>query len=150
MSFQTDSKILLHKEVKLEELDNFAKELLSYLPNNAIVLLNGNLAAGKTTLVSKIAKTLGVDSSAITSPTFSLQQIYGNRVFHYDFYRIDFNDIISLGLLDEFEKEGFHFIEWANKELVDILIEAGFSVYSITITTPKSELRDYKLEVINA
>jgi len=79
-----------------------------------------------------------------------LQQIYGNRVFHYDFYRIDFNDIISLGLLDEFEKEGFHFIEWANEELVDILIEAGFKIYSINITAPKSELRDYKLEVINA
>ncbi len=150
MKSQIKSKILLHKEVALEELESFAKEILAFLPRSAVVLLNGNLAAGKTTLVSKIANSLDASSNIVTSPTFSLQQIYGNRVFHYDFYRIDFNDIISLGLLEEFEKDGLHFIEWASDELKDILIEAGFSIYSITIKALESNSRDYKLEVINA
>jgi len=150
LKYQINSKIVLHKEVELSNLDALAKEIASNLPSNTIVLLNGNLAAGKTTLVGRLVKALGVKASTATSPTFSLQQCYGDNIFHYDFYRIDFNDIIELGLIEEFEKRGLHFIEWADDELVELLIKAGFSVYSITITSTKEDLRDYKLEVINA
>jgi len=147
---QTNSKVLLHKEAALDNLDTLAKEILSYLPNSAIVLLNGNLAAGKTTLVAKIVEVLNINSTIATSPTFSLQQCYGDRVFHYDFYRINFNEVINLGLLEEFEKDGYHFIEWANKELVEILIDAGFKIFDITIKATNHNKREYKLEVINA
>ena len=150
MKFQTNSKLLLHKEVELNKLDTLAKEIVSNLPNSAIILLNGNLAAGKTTLVNQIVKAIDINSSLATSPTFSLQQCYGENIFHYDFYRVEFNDIIELGLLEEFEKKGFHFIEWADDKLIELLKEAGFSLYSITITSTKEDLRDYKLEVINA
>ena len=150
MKSQIDSKILLQKEVNLSKLEEFAKELISYLPKNGIVLLNGNLATGKTTLVANIVKALNIDSTLATSPTFSLQQIYGDKIFHYDFYRIEFEEIINLGLLEEFEKEGLHFIEWASKELTSLLIQAGFNTYSITIKTTDKNSREYKLEVLNA
>ncbi len=139
---------ILSKSLSLNELESFAKELIEVLPNSAVVVLNGNLAAGKTTLVAKIANILGVKSA--TSPTFSLQQIYGDRVFHYDFYRVDFEEIVNLGLLEEFEKEGLHFVEWANSDLQELLIEAGFRVYSIDINVVDESLREYILKVLNA
>lgn len=144
------SSLILSKELTLQELKGFAQELLEILPSSAIVLLNGDLAAGKTTLVSKIVDILGASEQSATSPTFSLQQVYGNRVFHYDFYRVEFEEIVHLGLLEEFEKEGLHFVEWADVELVKLLKEAGFTIYSISITAPTSSSREYILEVISA
>jgi tRNA threonylcarbamoyladenosine biosynthesis protein TsaE len=138
---------LYKKEASLDELESVAKDIITLLPDSAIVALSGNLASGKTTLVSQIVKLLNLGNA--TSPTFSLQQIYEDRVFHYDFYRIDFNEIVELGLLEEFEKEGLHFVEWADEELLTLLSQAGFELYKITIT-PKKSKREYILEVINA
>ena len=138
------------KIVALNNLEGFAKELLDSLPKSAIVLLNGNLAAGKTTLVKSIVEQIG-ESGAVTSPTFSLQQRYGESLFHYDFYRVEFDDLEDLGLLEEFEKEGLHFIEWANEDLVNLLKDAGFSIYSISIMpVDNGAAREYKMEVISA
>jgi tRNA threonylcarbamoyladenosine biosynthesis protein TsaE len=131
----------------LDELEDIAKDIIDILPSSAIVLLQGNLAAGKTTLVSKIAQKLGAKSA--TSPTFSLQQIYADTIFHYDFYRVDLSEIVELGLLDEFEKDGLHFVEWGSKELVQILQEAGFDIYRIDIKI-RDDFREYTLEVLDA
>lgn len=141
------SQTLFKKQASLKEVSNIAKEILNSLPKDAIIFLNGDLAAGKTTLVSNIAKVLNL--SAVTSPTFSLQQIYEDKLFHYDFYRINFNKILEIGLLEEFEKKGLHFVEWGSDELKEILSKAGFNIYSITITATKDNLRRYKLEVLN-
>ncbi len=60
-----------------------------------LYLLDGDLAYAKTTLVSAIVKRLNLKGA--TSPTFTLQQVYQDRVFHYDFYRVKFQDILELG-----------------------------------------------------
>ena len=147
MKSQISYKTLLEKEVNLENLDALAVDILKLLPNSAIVFLNGNLAAGKTTLVSKIVKALGL--GVATSPTFSLQQVYSNLLFHYDFYRLDYSEIVDLGLIDEFEKDGIHLIEWAMDDLKNLLINAGFKIYSLDIT-PSKNGRYYQLKVLNA
>ncbi|PHQ88470.1 MAG: tRNA (adenosine(37)-N6)-threonylcarbamoyltransferase complex ATPase subunit type 1 TsaE, partial [Sulfurimonas sp.] len=94
----------------LEELsilvDSFLEEF-SY----GVVILKGDLAAGKTTLVQEIVKKLGI-SDDVTSPTFSLQQCYGERVYHYDMYNHGLEHFLSLGMLEELEKDGYHFVEW--------------------------------------
>ncbi len=142
-----NSQIVYKKEASLQELDAVAKEILKLLPKSAIVFLEGNLAAGKTTLVNKMAKQLGLRGA--TSPTFTLQQVYGKNFFHYDFYRSSFEEIISIGIFDEFEKEGLHFIEWPSKELKELLKEAGMRLFVLEIT-PKENKREYKLKAINA
>ena len=147
MKSQINYKILLEKESNLENLDTLAKEILHFLPKNAIVFLNGNLAAGKTTLVSKIVKSLNL--GVATSPTFSLQQVYSNLLFHYDFYRLDFIEVVNLGLVDEFEKNGIHLIEWAMDDLKALLIDAGFKIYSLDII-PSRNGRKYTLRELNA
>ncbi len=149
MRSQIASRVLLQKKVALDNLDSFAKEILALLPSSSIVLLNGNLAAGKTTLVASIVKALDVGASLATSPTFALQQCYSNSVFHYDFYRVEFEDLVELGLLEEFEKEGIHLVEWADESLVDLLIRAGFSLFSIGIEFSADGKREYKVEAVD-
>jgi len=139
--------MLYKKCAKLDELFGVAKEIINILPKSAVIFLEGDLAFGKTTLVSYIAKVLNLEGA--TSPTFTLEQIYGDRLFHYDFYRVDFDEILELGLIEEFEKEGLHFVEWGGEELKELLKSAGFRIFNLKIE-PKQECREYILEEIDA
>jgi tRNA threonylcarbamoyladenosine biosynthesis protein TsaE len=127
----------------LDEVKNVAKAILELVPKNAILILDGTLAAGKTTLTKEIAKQKGA-TEEITSPTFSIEHIYSNDIFHYDLYRVDFEELASLGILGEFQKEGLHIIEWIDPTLKEILKEAGFEIFVVEIT-PKDKCRKYKI-----
>lgn len=110
--------------------------LIPRLSSHHIILLRGDLASGKTTLVAHLARKVGSQDS-ITSPTFSLQNIYSTpnqTLFHYDLYRKNLEECLELGLLEMLEEEGWHFIEWGNVELEALLRQSGFAVAIITIT----------------
>ena len=104
----------------LEELGKVVAYLESTLPTNAIVFLRGDLAAGKTTLTQAIAKKKGIVGE-VTSPTFSLQQCYegkeGANLYHYDLYRLEHEEFMQMGLFEEFEKSGWHMVEWGSDAL---------------------------------
>jgi len=108
---------------------------------NIVVLLQGDLASGKTTLVKNYLKTIGCDDK-VTSPTFSIQSIYGNDIYHYDVYNKTLEEFISLGLLEEFEKDGIHFVEWGDENLKKILDDYGFEVLVVKINK-LNEKREY-------
>ena len=127
-----------------DELQNVVKHLNEVVPKDAIVFLTGNLAAGKTTLTQAIAKQRGVEGE-VTSPTFSLQQCYDENLYHYDLYRIENAEFMELGLFEEFDKEGWHMVEWGDDALKYFLIEAGYDVYTVTITSFE-EKRKYIIE----
>jgi len=97
-----------------------------------VVILQGDLAAGKTTLTQAFASFLGEDE-VVTSPTFSLQQSYGDKLYHYDLYNKGVDNFLSLGLLEELEKEGYHLIEWGTTELKKFLDSAGIETMNIEI-----------------
>ena len=120
--------------LSLDELDKFFIEFDKKIKNkkNIIVLLIGDLASGKTTFVKRYLKYKGIDE-VVTSPTFSIQQIYKNNFFHYDLYNKNLDEFIALGLLEEFEKDGIHFVEWGNDRLKNILDEFGFNIVVIEI-----------------
>jgi len=127
--------------LKLNELDTLVKEIVKEF-TNGVVVLKGDLAAGKTTFVKTIAKELGF-LEEVTSPTFSLQQCYGDRIFHYDIYNHGLEHFISLGMLEELEKEGLHFIEWGDDTLVELLVNAGIQTMTIDIEKIKNDAREY-------
>lgn len=128
----------------LDKISDIAKILKETLPQNCIIFLNGTLASGKTTLTKSIVKEFGV-LEAVTSPTFSLQNIYSDVLFHYDLYRVNFDEIINLGLYEEFEKKGWHIIEWGEPKLKTFLDSAGYNTFNITINILDSNSREYIL-----
>jgi len=119
--------------LELDNLDILLKDLKDQIfQKDIVVLLQGDLASGKTTLVSKFVKYIGMDDS-VNSPTFSIQSIYGDNIYHYDLYNKTLDEFISLGLLEEFEKSGIHFVEWGDDSLKNILENYGFETLTITI-----------------
>lgn len=119
--------------LELNKLDELSSYLIKILKNDDfIVILRGDLASGKTTLVKNYVKNLGLDD-LVTSPTFSLQAVYSNNIYHYDIYNKTLEEFISLGMLEEFEKEGTHFVEWGDEKLQNLLTEYGYKVILIQI-----------------
>ena len=132
----------------LENIDTVVAYLQKVLPLNAIVFLRGDLAAGKTTLTGAIAKSMDIEGE-VTSPTFSLQQCYmgkeGANLYHYDLYRLEHEEFMQMGLFEEFEKSGWHMVEWGSDELKAFLVHVGYNVITIDIE-PCDNGRIYKIE----
>ncbi|EFK96384.1 conserved hypothetical protein [sediment metagenome] len=128
----------------LENISDIAKKLKETLPKNCIIFLNGTLASGKTTLTKAIVREFD-NLEPVTSPTFSLQNIYSNNLFHYDLYMVNFDEIINLGLYEEFDKAGWHIVEWADDKLKAFLDSAGYNTFNITINILNSNSREYIL-----
>jgi tRNA threonylcarbamoyladenosine biosynthesis protein TsaE len=135
----------MKKEYRLElhELESLVDDLLKEF-SQGVVILRGDLAAGKTTLVKVFAKKLGCNEE-VTSPTFSLQQCYGDKIFHYDIYNHGLDHFISLGMLEELDKEGLHFIEWGDDALIELLESVGIDVMVIDIQKISDKAREYKI-----
>jgi tRNA threonylcarbamoyladenosine biosynthesis protein TsaE len=120
-------------EVTLEEIAKVIEFLKTTIENkNVVILLQGDLASGKTTLVKAFVETLNIPQE-VTSPTFCIQNVYTDTLFHYDVYNKTLEEFISLGLLEEFEKEGIHFVEWGNDTLEELLKSYGFEIIKINI-----------------
>ncbi|QEZ89109.1 tRNA (adenosine(37)-N6)-threonylcarbamoyltransferase complex ATPase subunit type 1 TsaE [Aliarcobacter cibarius] len=135
-------KEFLLGEDEIEVIISYLKELLEN--RDCIVILRGDLASGKTTLVKHFVKAIGLDD-VVNSPTFSLQVVYGNEIFHYDLYNKTLEEFISLGMLEEFEKSGIHFVEWGSGKLENILNDYGFDVIVLDILK-KDDKRLYKID----
>jgi tRNA threonylcarbamoyladenosine biosynthesis protein TsaE len=94
------------------------RELARSLAAGAVVLLRGDLGAGKTAFVRGIAEGLGIPPNDVTSPTFTLVQEHrGGRLslFHVDLYRLQPSEVDDLGL-DEITLEGgVTAIEWPER-----------------------------------
>lgn len=129
--------------LNLDEIDIMVQEIAKNF-SAGVIVLRGDLAAGKTTFVKKMVKFLGVDEE-VTSPTFSLQHCYGDKIFHYDMYNHGLEHFISLGMLEELERDGLHFVEWGDDELVKILNSAEIKTMVIDIEKISDNKREYKI-----
>ena len=102
-----------------KETLQLGKSLGSSLIPGDIILLNGDLGAGKTHLTQGICYGMGLDKgSYIRSPTFTLINEYQGKlpIYHIDLYRIDsLEEIYSLGLEEILFNQGITIIEWAEK-----------------------------------
>lgn len=102
-----------------EELSEVAEALLDALGDRRVVVLRGEMGAGKTTLVRAVAEALGVEDR-VTSPTFALVNHYrsaaGRSVYHFDFYRIEnLAEAYDLGYEEYFYSGDLCLVEWPEK-----------------------------------
>ena len=96
-----------------EETINAAKEFAKTLTAGDVVLLKGEMGAGKTVFAKGVAKGLGIEEE-ITSPTYAYMNDYGGKLYHYDCYRLKSGEqALSLGLTDYFDAGGICLIEWS-------------------------------------
>ena len=102
---------------KATDLKIIGKYLIEDL-STKVVRIDGPMGAGKTTLISSIFKSLGVEEP-ISSPTFSLVNTYKSRdgiIYHFDFYRIqNAHEALDIGLEEYLESGNLCFMEWAEK-----------------------------------
>jgi tRNA threonylcarbamoyladenosine biosynthesis protein TsaE len=120
------------------------RELAETLSAGDVVLLVGDLGAGKTAFVRGLAEGLGVHRDEVSSPTFTLVQEYrGGRLplFHVDLYRLDDpREIDDLGL-DEIAEDGVLAIEWAEK-----LSRAMAAAVTVRIDHADGDARDLTIQ----
>ena len=128
-----------------------AKKIMGFLYPGDVVLLTGDLGAGKTTFVGGALEALGYKDHVI-SPTFNILKCYFEvkpNVFHIDAYRLE-GENIDIGLEEFIEGDGVTFIEWPKfisplippKHLEISLKRIGDSEREITVTDPSGFYQD--------
>lgn len=103
----------------LHQLAEVAQRALQEGKDFKVWVLEGNLGAGKTTLVKAICHELGVEET-VGSPTFSIVNEYraenGSSIFHFDFYRLkNESEAYDIGVDEYFDSENLCLVEWAEK-----------------------------------
>lgn len=128
----------------LYETEELAIALAESLSGNEIILLNGELGAGKTTFTKSLAKALGV-TDIVTSPTFAfMREYYGKyKISHYDMYRAENQDeLFELGIYDNLTEPGIAIIEW--NKFDNFPPDKKLIVINITKTGDDSRILDIK------
>ncbi len=99
-----------------DETVALGRRIAEELPKKGVVLLIGDLGAGKTTLAKGIVEGLGAaESNDVSSPTFTLIHEYG-PVYHIDLYRLDLaSEVATLGLDELFDRDAVILIEWGER-----------------------------------
>ncbi len=108
----------MKRSYKLSDLAEIAQWVLKS-STSRILLFNGPMGSGKTTLIKEITHQLGVDH-VTSSPTFSLVNEYHSKnneiIYHFDFYRIEHEEeAYDMGIEEYFDKDAWCFIEWPDK-----------------------------------
>ena len=104
---------------ELNDLDAVAHRLLAEGRNQPVWLFEGDMGAGKTTLIKALCRALGVVST-VQSPTFSIVNEYttheGHSVYHFDCYRLR-NEVeaLDIGIEEYFDSGDYCFIEWPER-----------------------------------
>ncbi len=118
-------------EFQINSLDTIretARQFVAALGNCTVFAFYGEMGSGKTTFIKAVCEELGVED-VINSPTFAIVNEYrsehtGERIYHFDFYRIrKLDEVYDMGYEDYFYSGAHCFIEWP--ELVEDLLPAN-------------------------
>ena len=110
-----DCRVETHSESETEAV---GRTLAQRLEPGAVVLISGDLGAGKTAFVRGLAEGLGIAPAEVSSPTFTLIQEYrGGRLglYHVDLYRLTSKEVDDLGLDDLMLEGGVMAVEWPDR-----------------------------------
>jgi tRNA threonylcarbamoyladenosine biosynthesis protein TsaE len=129
-----------------QDTRSIASAIARDLSMGTVLLLSGDLGAGKTAFVRGLAEGLGIDADEVTSPTFTLVHEYrGGRLplIHVDLYRLDRADLDEIGLDQDLAAMGVVAVEWSerlSRQIADAtivnIIDRGGDRRDIDITRP--------------
>ena len=126
----------------LGEIDHVAQQIIEYAGEETIWLFDGEMGAGKTTLIKAICKQLGIIDET-SAPTFALVNVYenekGEEFYHFDFYRINEEvEAIDIGADEYFYSGRPCFIEWSEK--IPSLVPSKNLKISINLDTERNRV----------
>lgn len=138
---------LIRQQVKCEELDELedvAQQIIDFSGRKRIWLFEGEMGAGKTTLIKAICEQFDV-LDTVNSPTFAIVNEYQNETdqifYHFDFYRLkNEEEALDIGATEYFDSGNYCFIEWPSK-VQNILPEDVLKI-EISITGKNSRIFD--------
>lgn len=131
-----------------QETKRLAAALSRLLSPGSVILLEGQLGAGKTTFTKGLAEELGI-KRAIKSPTYTLIREYTEGrlpLYHMDLYRLEETGADEMGLEEYFEGEGVSVVEWGS--LVEEEMPDEFLKISFSVTDEAGMERDIQLEAV--
>lgn len=134
-----EREVLLWENVPKEQLREVAAVILKECNASTVFFLEGQLGAGKTSLVQEMVRDLGCDQEA-TSPTFTLINEYsssGMTVFHMDLYRLkNLQEAEEIGLTEYLDSGSYCFIEWP--DVAEALVFPPFYKIAIQVSGPET------------
>ncbi len=120
----------------IDELDEVADAIIASLDGRSIVAFYGEMGAGKTTLISRIAAHLGA-ADTVTSPTFAIVNQYEGRngsIYHFDLYRIErIDEALDFGCEEYFCSGDLCLVEWPEK--IEALLPGDMMRVTIEVTS---------------
>ncbi|CAM3693545.1 tRNA (adenosine(37)-N6)-threonylcarbamoyltransferase complex ATPase subunit type 1 TsaE [Flavobacterium chungbukense] len=127
----------------LDQIQEVAQQIIDSNPKK-IILFNGEMGVGKTTLIKQLCKSLGVED-ATSSPTFSLVNEYyttnNQTVYHFDFYRLNKEtEALDMGVDDYLYSGNWCFIEWSEK-IANLIPEEHSTIDIELLSDGKRELK---------
>ena len=131
------------------DLDKVVSVIVELSKKHPIIVVNGEMGAGKTTLISAVCKALEV-TSTLSSPTYSIVNSYhsallNDEVYHFDFYRLkDEMEAVQSGLDELIDSGKLCFIEWAER-ITKLLPE---TYVRINISISGTELRNIEITIV--
>ena len=108
-------QIISHSE---DETLALAEKILSLFTPDDLLVLSGELGAGKTLFVRGLAKGLGIDDMIVNSPSYTIVNEYPGEkpMYHFDLYRLgDSSELVEIGWDDYLEKKGLVVVEWGER-----------------------------------
>lgn len=120
-------ELLTDYKFTLDTIEQAAAKVVSLNQHSKVFLMDGQMGAGKTTLIKEICKTLG-STDNFSSPTFSIVNEYNypdGKIFHFDLYRIkNMEELMDLGFDEYVYSDNYCFIEWP--ELAEGFLKDNF------------------------
>ncbi len=125
----------------IEEIRPAALRLVAFAQSTKIWLFEGDIGAGKTTLIAEICRTLGVNEP-VSSPTFAIVNEYetgeGQTLYHFDCYRLeDEQEAMDLGFEEYLYSGNRCFVEWP-QQVAGLLPERGYLRVQLATSSPTS------------
>lgn len=116
----------------LSDVGGCAQKITDAIPNKGVVLVHGEMGAGKTTLIKHLCAAMGVVDE-VNSPTYALVNEYrtaiGDIIYHFDLYRLESaEEALDIGIEEYFDSGALCFVEWPDR-LEYLTPEAGINIH---------------------